>query len=104
DSSVLQEATTLAGLIDVNRDKLDNCDSILLYLLDDVARLRKSLYVDVGVTLLRRAGNEMFARLYLEKHRDIPEKLLIKLLILLESGLLQTIPKSWYSIKSIKVE
>ncbi len=65
DSSVLQEATTLAILIDRQRDELPSVDDILLSLLKEIAIRRPSTLAAVGDRVLRLAGSDAVARMVL---------------------------------------
>ena len=65
DSSVLQEATTLVLQIKQNQDRLDDSDSILLSILNDIVDRRPKLLNEVGEIVFRDAGTVELSRLIL---------------------------------------
>ena len=91
DSSVLQEATTLASQVNRYRKEIREPDHILLSALHEIAVHRLKLLNDVGDIIFRRAGTVALARLILRSDLANHEVLYGHSVDLIKAGVLQTL-------------
>ena len=91
DSSVLQEATTLASQVNRYRKEIREPDHILLSALHEIAVRRPNLLNDIGNDIFHRTGTVALARLILRSDLANHEVLYGHSVDLIKAGVLRTL-------------